>query len=67
MRLYRVGEHLDVVTSLTVGFVDRDNAAVGKPLNVPLTDPDFLNIGPTPGVTFWNTDLDVVRKYTLAT
>ncbi|MFG2617139.1 DUF4232 domain-containing protein [Streptomyces sp. NPDC048507] len=68
LRLYRVGEQLDVVTSLSVGFRDRDNGSdAGKPVRVPLTRPDFLNIGPTPGVTYWNTDLRVVEKYLLAT
>ncbi|MBT2471312.1 DUF4232 domain-containing protein [Streptomyces sp. ISL-66] len=68
IRLFRAGEKTDTVKSLTVAFRNRDNDSdAGKPLNVPLTTPDFLNVGPMPGVIFWNNDLRVVEKYLLAT
>ncbi|MFJ9339202.1 DUF4232 domain-containing protein [Streptomyces sp. NPDC101733] len=68
VRLYRVGQRLDVVTSMTVGFRDRENVDTGKPLDVSLADQGGgLNIEAAAGVTYWNTDVKVVEKYLLAT
>lgn len=67
IRLFRVGEKTAIVKSLTVAFRDRENASeAGKPINVPLSTPDFLNVGAIPGVIFWNNDVRVVEKYLLA-
>lgn len=68
IRLSRAGERTDTVKSLTVGFRNRDSEAdAGKPLDVPLSTPDSLNVGTLPGVVFWNNDVRVVEKYLLAT
>ncbi|MET9468576.1 DUF4232 domain-containing protein [Streptomyces sp. NPDC006544] len=68
IRLSRAGERTDTVKSLTVGFrtLDADHDA-GKPLDVPLSTPASLDVGPLPGVIFWNNDVRVVEKYLLAT
>ncbi|MFE7511903.1 DUF4232 domain-containing protein [Streptomyces sp. NPDC057540] len=68
MRLFVAGEETRAVQTLTLGFQGRDSAdEIGSPIDVPLPDGSpFLNIGPTPGVTFWDTDLKSVQKYTFA-
>ncbi|CAM5297122.1 hypothetical protein SAVIM338S_00393 [Streptomyces avidinii] len=69
VRLFRAGgEKTKTVRSLTVAFRDRENEAeAGRPVNIPLTTPDVLNVGAMPGVIFWNNDVRVVEKYLLAT
>ncbi|MFJ6938076.1 DUF4232 domain-containing protein [Streptomyces sp. NPDC101132] len=66
MRLFRAGEQVDLKRKMTVGFVDRDGE-LGTPLNVPLPEPTFVDVGPTPGVTYWNTSESVVNRYMFAT
>ncbi|MET9604091.1 DUF4232 domain-containing protein [Streptomyces sp. NPDC006512] len=69
VRLYRVGEELRVVTSMTVAFRNSDNSSdAGKPVKVSLADQGGgLNVDAGVGVTYWNTDVKVVEKYLLAT
>ncbi|MGW6690882.1 DUF4232 domain-containing protein [Streptomyces sp. NPDC054961] len=68
IRLSRAGERTDSVKSLAVGFRTRDaDHDATKPLDVPLSTPGSLNVGPLPGVIFWNNDVRVVEKYLLAT
>lgn len=68
MRLFVAGEENRTGEVLTLGFQGRDSAdEIGSPIDVPLPDGGtFLNIGPTPGVTFWDTDLKSVQKFTFA-
>ncbi|MFF0477644.1 DUF4232 domain-containing protein [Streptomyces sp. NPDC004284] len=68
MRLFVAGEETRAVKTLTLGFQGRDSAdEIGSPVDVPLPgDVPFLNIGPTPGVTFWDTDLKSVQRFTFA-
>ncbi|MFH9725452.1 DUF4232 domain-containing protein [Streptomyces sp. NPDC017254] len=68
MRLFVAGEETRAVETLTLGFQGRDSAdEIGSPIDVPLPDgTPFVNIGPTPGVTFWDTDLKSVQKFTFA-
>ncbi|MFF9428219.1 DUF4232 domain-containing protein [Streptomyces sp. NPDC014746] len=68
MRLFVAGQETRTVRTLTLGFQGRDSAdEIGAPIDVPLPDGSpFLNIGPTPGVTFWDTDLASVRRFTFA-
>ncbi|MFI0928080.1 DUF4232 domain-containing protein [Streptomyces sp. NPDC021012] len=68
MRLFVAGEETRAVKTLTLGFQGRDSAdEIGSPIDVPLPDGmPFVNIGPTPGVTFWDTDLKSVQRFTFA-
>ncbi|MFE7598434.1 DUF4232 domain-containing protein [Streptomyces sp. NPDC057494] len=68
MRLFVAGQETRAVETLTLGFQGRDSAdEIGSPIDVPLPDGSpFLNIGPTPGVTFWDTDLTSVQRFTFA-
>lgn len=68
IRLSRAGEKTETVNSLSVAFRNRSNDSdAGKPLDIPLSTPGSLNVGPIPGTIFWNNDVRVVEKYLLAT
>ncbi|MEV4947839.1 DUF4232 domain-containing protein [Streptomyces sp. NPDC053755] len=68
MRLFIAGEETRAVETLTLGFQGRGSAdEIGSPIDVPLPEgTPFLNVGPAPGVTFWDTDLTSVRRFTFA-
>ncbi|WP_020579727.1 DUF4232 domain-containing protein [Actinopolymorpha alba] len=65
MLLWRVDEEVDTVESLIVGLQGRvPNTDAGKPLEVALPDEtNFLNVGPNPLVTYWNSDADTVKDF----
>ncbi|MEV7416625.1 DUF4232 domain-containing protein [Streptomyces sp. NPDC089919] len=66
--LWRVGEQLDQVTSLSVSLLDPDTGAEsGRPIALPMpTGAPFVDVGPNPLATFWNRDLRAVQKFTFA-
>ncbi|MGW7204082.1 DUF4232 domain-containing protein [Streptomyces sp. NPDC054837] len=67
--LFRAGEKTTTVESLGLGYMERvpNSDEEGAPLDIRLPDgTDFLTPGPNPGVTYWNTDLDAVEKFTFA-
>lgn len=67
--LFRAGEETTTVESLGLGYMERvpNSGEEGAPLDISLPDgTDFLTPGPNPGVTYWNTDLDAVEKFTFA-
>ncbi|KQX55759.1 MULTISPECIES: DUF4232 domain-containing protein [unclassified Streptomyces] len=66
LRLFRPGEKTTTVTSFSLAYQERvtNTGDEGAPLDIALSpEVEFLNVGPTPGVTFWNTDRSAIEGY----
>ncbi|MFI1279195.1 DUF4232 domain-containing protein [Streptomyces sp. NPDC020858] len=64
--VFRAGQKTTTVTSFSLGYQDRapnSNTDVA-PLDIRLSDEvESLTVGPTPRVTYWNTDLRAVEDF----